>query len=138
LRTTTNNDLFSITLRDGVVYVAFAKGAVIDQELLIEAVSREIQLYGEDGLNDAWDFRGCQVDEGVVYQTVVQLVSYIGSIPEARTAGKTALIVDQDFMFGLARMFETLAASLPFEVRVLRDGDKALAWLHEDSDEDSG
>ena len=130
---TTNNDLFSITLRDDIVYVAFARGAVIDQELLIEAIFREIQLYGEDGRNDVWDLRGCRVDEGVVYQTVVQLVSYIGSIPDTRTKGKTALVVDQDFMFGLARMFETLAEALPYAVRVFRDDDKALAWLREDS-----
>jgi hypothetical protein len=132
LKTTTNNDLFSITLRDGIVYVAFARGAMIDQALLIEAISREIQLYGEENRNEAWDFRGCGVDESVVYQTVVQLVSYIGAIPDARAIGKTALIVDQDFMFGLARMFETLAETLPAEVRVFRDGGKAMAWLRGD------
>jgi hypothetical protein len=68
----------------------------------------------------------------VVYQSVVQLVSYIGAIPDAPASGKTAIIVDQDFMYGLARMFETLAEPLPYEIRVFRDDANARDWLQEE------
>lgn len=41
----------------------------------------------------------------------------------------TALVVDQDVLFGLARMYDLLTEHVPTELRILRDVDEARTWL---------
>lgn len=42
-----------------------------------------------------------------------------------------AVIAPQDHVFGMARMWETLAESTGWTTRVFRDRDEAVAWLRE-------
>ena len=42
-----------------------------------------------------------------------------------------------DNPFGLARMYEALSARVPWEFRVFRDEDSALAWLDDEGDSDN-
>jgi len=49
---------------------------------------------------------------------------------------RVAVVAPADNSFGLARMYEALSARVPWEFRVFRDGDAALAWLGDDVNTD--
>ncbi len=42
---------------------------------------------------------------------------------------KVAVVAPEDISFGLARMYETFSADVPWEFSVFRAADAALAWL---------
>ena len=44
---------------------------------------------------------------------------------------RLAIVAENAVLFGMARMYETLAHPLPIPIRVLRDRDEAIVWLQE-------
>jgi len=49
-----------------------------------------------------------------------------------RKGRKTALLVDSDLAFGMARMFKTLVEKkLPAEISIFRSRQDAMSWLHD-------
>ena len=59
------------------------------------------------------------------------LLEIAETVKRARAIGRTrrALLVGNDLMFGLYRMFASFATGGATEYRVFRDEDQALAWL---------
>ena len=127
---------FIITRKGDVFHVAFPPGSIFGPELALKAIQREIELDDGEGKNDIWDFRGCHIDGTLMYNAVIGIVSHVKALREGHWHRKTAIIVDQDFQFGMARMYGALVEGLPFEVQVFRDEQEALAWLAEDSEKD--
>ena len=123
---------FSITRRNNIIHVCFSPGCILEPELVAEVLKREVEFDGGARSNDLWDFRGCEMGENLVYQAVVNLVSYIRTLRKDRWHRKSALIVGKDFQFGMARMYESLTEGMPHESRVFRDEQKAMAWLEEE------
>lgn len=66
--------------------------------------------------------------------TMDDLRAYRGDLSglwPSEAGGKTAVVVSTDLDFGLGRMAEAYAVSLPRELRVFRDLDEARRWLDE-------
>jgi hypothetical protein len=53
---------------------------------------------------------------------------------DAGTRPKVAVIAPKDLSFGLARMYEAFAGSIPWDFVVFRSVDTALAWLRAPED----
>ena len=52
-----------------------------------------------------------------------------GALADATLSPKVAVVAPKDLSFGLARMYEAFADSVPWDFVVFRDIDAALAWL---------
>ena len=123
------DDRFTITMENDFVRVMFKPGMLIDQFILQDAIEQLKSIFGDKQNEDIWDFRGCVVDESLIYDSLVQVVSYIANHKNRRGHRKTAILADQDFLFGMSRMFASLAERLPYSVRVFRTPEAAELWL---------
>lgn len=123
------DDRYTVTIENNYVRVTFKPGALIDQVVLLDAIKAENVLFGDKQNEDIWDFRGCTVDESLIYDSMVQVVSFIANRGKRRGHQKTAILADQDFLFGMSRMFASLAERLPYLVRVFRTTEAAEFWL---------
>lgn len=78
-----------------------------------------------------WDFSNCDVTQ-VQKEDLFSIIEVSKSYAHMRVDGKTALVVDSDLPFGIARMHKTLADldRYPIRIEIFRSGDDALAWLN--------
>ena len=62
-----------------------------------------------------------------------RLASWSLPLVEKCRGGRSAIVVEGDLNFGVARMMQSYAEAreFPFEVRCFRDREKALEWLME-------
>ena len=62
-------------------------------------------------------------------RTFIEKAAQLGKV---RENGRTAVLVNSQLQYGLARMAETFGefASLPFEFHVFKDRETAMAWLN--------
>jgi hypothetical protein len=51
---------------------------------------------------------------------------------------RTAIVVSNDYSFGMSRMYEAFAAASPIKLKIFRDMDEAVAWLIDDRSGRSG
>ena len=81
------------------------------------------------GASNLWDFRSAD-GSGVTSADIQQLAIFIEKNRDRRGDGyKVAFVVAREADFGMARVYEGYAASLPFDIRVFRRMEEALAWI---------
>jgi hypothetical protein len=83
------------------------------------------------GMNVLWDFRDAQ---GVApsEQQIMDFVTMVKENQMRRGSNyKVALLVDKDLYYGLTRMFQAYADTLPSEVMSFSTKDDANSWLDE-------
>jgi len=90
---------------------------------------------GKPTLNVLWD-----LTDATEIPLTSEEVQRIASMPpryngSKRPAGKTAIVVDDDFFFGLARMFEIHGTvnQLPHSVQIFRELTSARKWIESGS-----
>ena len=82
----------------------------------------------EAGFSQLADFR--DVTEAHLGESEVrEIVAAEAEVLDLLRGARFALVAPQDFAFGLGRMWEMLAERMPFEGRVFRTLDEAVAWL---------
>jgi len=108
-----------------------ASGDVIDDEMF--EAQREFYDNGPTSLQ-LWDMTECSVT-GVTIGGMRTFIEKASRQGVARKNGKTAVVVNSQLQYGLARMAEAFAefASIPFAFRVFRERDEAVVWLKEES-----
>lgn len=79
------------------------------------------------GLNVVWDFREAPL-AAVPTETLRRIVRFAAERQETRRGARVAVAVASDADFGVARIFEALAADLPIEFRVFRNLEDAERW----------
>jgi hypothetical protein len=81
-------------------------------------------------LYQLWDLTGCDLS-GITISGLRSFVALAARLGQVRPEGRTAIVVESDLQFGLARMSEAFGdlVSLPFALRVFKDRGEALAWL---------
>ncbi|MCP4724325.1 MAG: hypothetical protein GY863_04790 [bacterium] len=95
---------------------------------LVKVTSHPDFVAGQDVI---WDLRGVETAD-MDTDDLKDIVEYVKGMQDKRGSGyKAALITSQDYIFGLARMYEAYVNSLPFKLRVFRNADEAYAWLGE-------
>jgi len=68
-------------------------------------------------------------------QALIQFAEFAKSkLAEAHTYPMVAVVAPKDLSFGLARMYEFFADSIPWDFVVFRSVDTALAWLRAPED----
>ena len=80
------------------------------------------------GASALWDLR--EADIKIPTEDARHLSDFVGKLIGEGVGGKAALIVPEDFEFGMARMYETILASQSRKrVKVFRDWGEASSWL---------
>jgi hypothetical protein len=98
----------------------------------MEILTREIEFLRGLGKNDLWDLRDCTIDPDVNSESIRDIVLFLkGNNVRQFTAGKTALVVNSDLVYGLTRIFQEIAdvKGIGYEIEVFRNKEDALAWL---------
>ena len=77
-----------------------------------------------------WDFSDANI-AAITADDIANLAQHASQLAEIRREGRTAIVFNDDFDFGLGRMFETYLemTGLPLEVKLFRQLDKARQWL---------
>ncbi len=75
-----------------------------------------------------FDMRDCEPG-GLSAAQIESLAGLIGTRRPERAPSHWAIVTRHKVHFGLSRMFETYASSLPVEIRVFHDLEEALDWL---------
>jgi hypothetical protein len=69
-------------------------------------------------------------DMAITSQGLWKLAQMVGIRRDILAGGRVAMVAGSDAAFGMFRMWELQRESLPYEVKVFRDLEKAAAWLH--------
>ena len=86
--------------------------------------------HGSPTRNVIWDFT--QAEEVKISSTELQtIVQYTKAHSAQRPGGRTALVVDTKFKYGLGRMASTFAEieATPWDMEVFDHLDQAMAWI---------
>lgn len=77
-----------------------------------------------------WDFTEADVS-ALTSEQISDFAKYARNLAEARKGGKTAVVFDTPFDFGLGRMFQSYLeiAGLPIEILISHSLDEAKQWL---------
>lgn len=122
---------FEIRVEDNWVRILAAEGMVVNADLLISTLEElhSMEAYRNEKPGSIWDFRGCASD--LDFEKMLEVKKYIESSYDERWTHRfTAFVVDQDLLFGLARMYEVIAEEVPTTIRIFKDMDEAENWLN--------
>jgi hypothetical protein len=82
---------------------------------------------GALGLTEVIDARGATTN--LTGDEVRALVARTDALVRRGRFGAVAIVTDNDFAFGMARMYQILCDRLPIRIGVFRQLDAALEWL---------
>lgn len=79
-----------------------------------------------------WDLTDIE-EVQLTSEEIRAIVNYGPRYEGKRASGKTAFVVQKDFLFGLSRMFEIQSSmkEIPYQINVFRNIDEAYQWLDE-------
>lgn len=121
---------YSIELHGSIPIVRFTAGHSLRKNDIIDAFQDEILIDSEFTMDDIWDLRGCAVDPSFSFEDILEIKAHIMRFDQnGREGRKTALVVDSDAAFGMARMFQTATDQLPAYIRIFREETDALRWV---------
>ena len=122
---------YRIEVFDTYVRIRFEPGMPITSELIYAVLEKEFKLPRSSVVNDLWDLRGSLPSDELNYDAIAAIVDFIKDRYQSDSPHrKTAVVADRSASYGLARIFESLAHKLPYEVRIFTSEDDALEWIH--------
>lgn len=119
---------FAIEDRKNYIYVRFAK-VPLTIEILLDALNQELLIDNKRFLNNIWNIRNVDSTRDIDFTKLSRFVNTLNDPGYKKWQRKTAIVVETEAVFGVSRMYQSLAAVLPFEVEVFDNEDKALEWL---------
>ena len=121
---------YRIESLDTYIRIRFEPEVLITPELIYAVLEKEFKLPRSSAVNDLWDLRGSLPSDDLNYDAIAAIIDFIKDRYQADSPHqRTAVVADQSASYGMARMFESLAHKLPYEVRIFSSEDDALAWL---------
>lgn len=90
--------------------------------MILSVLKQEFELPKRSVVCDIWDFTGCTAARTIDADVMIQRVNYIRErFHPGLDHKKTAIVVDKDAAFGLARMFQILEEDLPYAIKIFRN-----------------
>lgn len=113
---------------EGVIRTILS-GRVTDEEILAYYQSPVFQEHTGRWLElvDGTDI----AEMAITAQGQWKLTQVVATRREMLRGGRVAMVAGSDAAYGMFRMWEMQRETMPYEVRVFRDRDQALAWLRE-------
>jgi hypothetical protein len=125
---------FEITVEDDWVRIRVMPDSVVTSDLILSILKKlySLEAYRSEKVAGLWDFRGCRSD--LNYEQIEQIEKYIDLKYDSSWSHKyTAIVADEDLIFGLSRTYEMMTDNVPTITNVFRDMDEAQKWLKESS-----
>lgn len=111
------------------IAVNTVEGALTQDEILAAQHRLYVELgYDPDG-RVLWDVRRGRIAESMTGIDIASAVKRSEPLWDRLSGGRSAILVARESDFGMARMYEQLAAEAPRDLHVFRDHDEAIAWL---------
>lgn len=123
---------YRIEERNDCIRVSFLPGTLIDFDILMEVIDIDIEHIKQRGKNDLWVMQGCTFDKDLNSQSLRDVVLSIKARGLRQDGkGRTAILANTDFIYGLARTFQSLAEvkDIGYQIEVFQDESLALSWL---------
>ena len=121
---------FTIETMNGFMAVSFDPGTVLTYKLVKAVLQQQRGRVENLTLNDIWDARGILADPRFNSDDVIRVIDDIRDLHVGDSYHqKTAMVVDSDEFFGIARIFQTLGENFPYEIQIFRDMKSARRWI---------
>ncbi len=120
---------FEIEDRKTYLLVRCAENTPLTVKLVSEMMQEQMRIDKGRNLDDLWDLRLAADSDDLNYQGIKMVVDQARAVREGKWHRKTAILVGEDFRYGLARMYKSLAVDLPMEVEIFSDIRQAEQWL---------
>jgi hypothetical protein len=123
---------FEIIVEDDWVRIQALPGSVITVDVILSMLKQlySLEAYRSEKTAGLWDFRGCKSDLG--HGKIEKIIQYIDiKYDPGWSHTVTAIVADQDLIYGLSRMYEIMTDHIPTKVNIFRDMDEAQNWLRE-------
>ena len=78
-----------------------------------------------------WDAREIEMTSLVTFSEMARMAKGANEFADRMVGGRTAILTATAASFGMGRMYETLASSLPRQISVFREYEEAIGWLLE-------
>ena len=124
---------FDIIVEDEWIRIQAEPGQIVTADFILSMLKElySMKAYQTEKIAGLWDFRGCT--SNINYETMHKITSYIDiHYDPSWSHNITALVVDKDVLYGLARMYEVITEDIPTTVRIFKDIDEAQAWIREE------
>jgi len=123
---------YAIVIEDLWIRIRVRPATVVTADIVL-AVLKELfslEAYRSEKQAELWDLRACRAE--VRLTAVMRVKSFIDASRDARWGRRsTAIVVDDERLLGLARLYENLIRSTPTEVEVFRTVEQAEGWLRQ-------
>jgi len=123
---------YEISVERDYVLVQLSPDTRIDPETLVAMLEEvhTLEAYRVDKEAAIWDFRGALPE--MDFDAMLRFKAYVREHYNASwTHHYTAIVADEELLYGLARMYEMISDDVPTETGVFRDLDAAIAWVRE-------
>ena len=123
---------YSFEALQGTLRVSFRSGSLIDIDLLKDVLAEEMRHLVQLGGNDLWDLQDCLIGRDVDFKSLREVVLSIKTRGFRRdVCGKTAALVNSDYVYGVVRTFQSIAdiKGIGYDIEVFREESLALDWL---------
>jgi len=121
---------YDVVVEDDFVVVRAGVGCILSTDTIIGMLRDlyALDAYRADKRCGLWDLRGCKI--AMHFDDMARVRSFIEAhYDPSWTHQFTALVVDQDVQYGMARMYDIMTERIPTELEVFRDIDAARGWL---------
>ena len=123
---------FEIIVEDNWVRIRVRPDSIVTNDLILSILKElySLEAYRSEKAAGLWDFRGCKSD--LNHEKFDKIISYINrNYNSSWSHTYTAIVADEDLIYGLSRMYEMMTDKVPTYRKVFRDIDKAQKWLKE-------
>lgn len=120
---------FEILDKQHYLLVRCGDNVALSLDLLFKTIDEEIRVDRGRRLSDIWDLRGAVASDELSFAGIKSFIEHIRNARQGNWHSKTALLIAEEYHYGFARMFSTLAEDMPVEYGIFEDMDQALEWL---------
>lgn len=126
--------VYEIIVEDDWIRIRVRPNSVVTSDLILSILQElySLEAYRSEKIAGLWDLRGCSSD--LNYEKLQKITSYIALHYDSSWSHTyTAIVADEDLIYGLSRMYEMMTDDLPTITRIFRNIDDAQKWLKERS-----
>ena len=121
---------FAIIVEEDWIRVRVGPDCCVTSELIFSILKElySLEAYRSEKIAGLWDFRGCHSD--IDYEKMDIITNYISLHYDSNWSHTyTAIVADEDLIYGLSRMYEMMTSHMPTITHIFRDMDDAKQWL---------
>ena len=114
---------YRIDVSLGLVF-STAQGVLTNDDILVHQAALRDDVNFDPAFSELYDFRSV-----TKFELSAEQIQAIAGRPIYGTGSRAALVAPDDLVYGLLRMFQTMAEGGHGNIQIFRDMDDARSWL---------